>query len=1433
MLSRNWAGKPLPSGEQFWQFQLEGQNTLAHFQDRTCVLLLGEPDAGKSTDIQEFDRQLTGPHLLINLKTYSDAAEVRIELMPFLEQVRHNNLTLLIDSLDEGVNTIPNLALALGRWLKSALGGAVVSLENLQELEQLSARMAEDLTACSELSESELYVSEQDLKTLLDSASEDVKTFLGDCRISKRCHLRIACRTNDLPISLRADLKQLYESVDTLHLLPMREAEVRAYVSGQELDPDAFMAEVRSREVEVLAAGPQTLAFLIEEFQLHQALPASYGELVYAAARRRCSEPDPDRAQRQAFDREQLLGAAERVAFMMAFGHREFLLTLDHSERAREVLLQQEDVFGVHPQRSAPDMAPRVDGVLLRAMSRTALFTAWGHGHIGFVHRVFREVLAARYARDLSIEQVRQLLFSPVDGQVLPQLFQETAHLASLRADVFGEVLRRDPEVLLRSDLPVEQAERRAQLTQALLERYGTTEALQLNREASSSYWKLAHPELPSQLRPFLHSEAGAEVRRFAVDVTEACCLTELIPELTVLSVSPDVDPIDRINAAGALAELGELALPALKALLELPSGLDPNDDLRGKALLSLWPEHISADQMFAALIPPQTSNVYSWYARFLHQLERVDEPDAKGLLTAEQLPAALHWASRYLDDRENYHITGVVDNVLQQTVDHLNLPEIATLFAQCAFTRMEAHDEIFTVSHHSKDDRLRLWFKDVPERRHRVLQALIDHADGRSSLKSYHWGTLGSEGVLLADDLPWLNRRIVELAATPAGRTALQLYEQCLDINSFEHMDALLTLADEQPWVRETIQRFNIQPVQLLSTEAQKFQTEYSELLDMHESQGRRRAARAVPVPPSALSITLDVLSRAEADGIQHWPHLAWVLRFKEGEIRQTTHDFEADTYPGWLVADSQLRARILAVARKYLVEADVPTQRTLLAKEQKISVFAGYEALTLVIRGSGEPDQLLPQELWARWAQVVVASTISSGADETRRRRLLLQSTYEHAPEATLAAARFWAQAEDEKYGHIQITAHLEAFWDDRIGAAFEGLLRRRPKSLSFRRDLIATLLKHGSTRAETFVRSSVKRGAADAAVLAALLLKSAPEVHWPWIGEAARRNSAFGRALTLQLGDSRRSFPVDRLLPEQVAEVYRLLMTHFPVDPPFPVGVYTPTAEHELADIKGLLRQRLTNAGTLAAATLLYALWQEYPEQSLLQWAWQLGLQEARRKSWVWPTLADLASFLTRSDRRLVRDADELLLVVTEALIRLETRLRRSETPLVNFLWNDAKNEYSPKSEESLSDYVKVYLDDELRARGIVLAREVEVSRGNFTDIHVVAMIGGPDAVHQARVIVEVKGNWHKAVGHALDTQLVGQYLRGECRHGIYLVGWFNCKFWKSQSHRSISFERRQHELQLQADNASSNERQVRALLLNCGYIPHGRAGDNVVL
>jgi hypothetical protein len=80
-----------------------------------------------------------------------------------------------------------------------------------------------------------------------------------------------------------------------------------------------------------------------------------------------------------------------------------------------------------------------------------------------------------------------------------------------------------------------------------------------------------------------------------------------------------------------------------------------------------------------------------------------------------------------------------------------------------------------------------------------------------------------------------------------------------------------------------------------------------------------------------------------------------------------------------------------------------------------------------------------------------------------------------------------------------------------------------------------------------------------------------------------------------------------------------------------------------------------------------------------------------------------------------------------VLIESLQRLEEKLQ-GETPAAQFLWDQDGGSYRPKDEKSFSDYVKIYLEDDLTVRGIIVNREVEIHRGERTDIHVDAVSPG---------------------------------------------------------------------------------------------------------
>ena len=59
---------------------------------------------------------------------------------------------------------------------------------------------------------------------------------------------------------------------------------------------------------------------------------------------------------------------------------------------------------------------------------------------------------------------------------------------------------------------------------------------------------------------------------------------------------------------------------------------------------------------------------------------------------------------------------------------------------------------------------------------------------------------------------------------------------------------------------------------------------------------------------------------------------------------------------------------------------------------------------------------------------------------------------------------------------------------------------------------------------------------------------------------------------------------------------------------------------------------------------------------------------------------------------------------------------------------------------------------------------------------------------EAYDRIKSIIEVKGPWNDELQSAMETQLVGRYMKdSDCRHGLYLVGWFNCEQWDEDDWR----------------------------------------------
>jgi hypothetical protein len=154
-----------------------------------------------------------------------------------------------------------------------------------------------------------------------------------------------------------------------------------------------------------------------------------------------------------------------------------------------------------------------------------------------------------------------------------------------------------------------------------------------------------------------------------------------------------------------------------------------------------------------------------------------------------------------------------------------------------------------------------------------------------------------------------------------------------------------------------------------------------------------------------------------------------------------------------------------------------------------------------------------------------------------------------------------------------------------------------------------------------------------------------------------------------------------------------------------------------------------------------------------------------------------------------------------VVAESLKRLEAELQ-GETPAAPDLWNERDDgTYRPKGEEAFSDYVKRHLQEDLDRRGVIVNREVVIRRGegagrtNRYPREAVVRNSRAEEYESVTVIIEAKGNWYRQLYREMEAQLAGRYLKDNpCRHGLYLVGWFNCPQWDDEDNRKRTAMRR---------------------------------------
>ncbi|GHO76468.1 hypothetical protein KSD_42390 [Ktedonobacter sp. SOSP1-85] len=1348
--------------------------TLLDLAKAGCVVLLGEPGIGKTRELECLERELS---------VEKHEAVLRIELgKKPTEQLLRNAISRAPEyrSWLQGSHHLHLLLDGLDEWLDSSIPFYLV-LDVLPK-EQIA-----------------------------------------------RLSLYITCRPNAWLRSFEEGLQRVWETMGIYQLAPLSREDVAEAAHAQGFNVTHFLQEVARHDLVPLAARPLTLTILLASYRQRQAFPSTLTQLYLESCQALCEEcNDRHRSRRKRkLDAEARLQIAARIATLSTFTARPTIwIGSIHVDEARPDL-RMRDMWGNAEQvrGQAFDITEASIGETLD----TGLFSLRDSERLGWIHVSYADFLAAYYLwiNHIPAVQSLELLYQYIDGErrVVPQLLETAAWLATMQPEVFRALVETEPEIIVHGDVARLSEKERAVLVDALF-RIGPTRLGQLHFTSRHLYHRFAHPTLSTQLHSVLSiADLPVATRTVAIAIAEACGLENLQGDLLAIAFDQSqLGPV-REDAVQALTTLGDKETrKRLLSLTALASDQDPNDEIKGHILTALWPDEMSAQELFSALTPIRNERFSGAYHRFLCS------PFVEHL-QSQDLPVALAWIeglpARDLPTLRGDVLFAIADQVMLHAFRRLDHPETCDACARVVVSRIIAFDarvcgnadEARALLDASGESRQRLLV--------RVLGMLSDQINWAGHLQYL------KPSLFHAQDLPWLLSHLARSAPETFQREMALLIHLLIQRYALDRTEEIDAACQSHPFFEEEMAK-------LLAAQEQERaerQTTTSQASEEHR------------VPKSAREEHFsEVLSKSN-DAVECW------LRFWNEAVSAAggsiyDRHFDRTVFPGWESAGQVLRDQILHAGKRYLEDYDPQAQEWLASNRLPYAVWVAYKTLQLLVQEDPAWLTSLSRERWCRLLPVVLTMGEPTTTESDRALIALAQSV---VPKEVAQATLLVIESEERFFHALHIVEKMSQFFDE----ALERVLLTKMQDPAISSDglhgFFRVLLSRGVKQAVDFAYELIKqvrRGGEEsherATVAGYSLLFYTEHPRWEPIWDALRENESFGRRLVVKIAHGGFGWAPPFLKEEELVDLYLWLIQHYPpAQHPLPeIGGFVGVVD-SIALWRDNLIQQLRSRGTPTAAAALARIIRERPDvadQLNLHWVLLDTQRQAARGLWQPFTPKDLLALFYDQKARLVQSGGHLLEVVIESLADLE-RSFGDETPAWRDVWDPVlpvvcstcttkivpeRRLYRPLEEEEVSDYLKRYLDTYLKARGIIANREVQISRGERTDIHISATCRDQrgDVYDRVTVIIEVKGCWNDEWDTAMEEQLVNRYLSGNsCRDGLYLVAWFMCEHWDSKGDYryartpSLSLDEVRVRLDAQASAMSSREGlNVKALVLD---------------
>ncbi|MGQ4330877.1 NACHT domain-containing protein [Streptomyces hayashii] len=1271
-----------------------------------------------------------------------------------------------------------------------------------------------------------------------------------------RLRLRIACRSGRWPRGLERHLQSLWapEAVSVVGVTPLTRSDVEMAAACDRLDGRRVTRRLEQKGAVALAWSPITLKPLLEAEREGWGLPSTVADAYRLACRQLSSHGHRDG---NPLAPDHLTALASRVAAAMQFGH---YAAIHDTPSAMETDVALADLeSGDEP--GAAGVSYHCGMRELLALVDSGLMVEIGLRRWAFVHDSYQQYLAAQFLARHHMHDAAQgqLLWmgDGTSGHVVERHREVAAWRVVDDTELFAEVLRYDPEVLLLADLTALRDQQREAVVDRLLDLVSSDDTVQLDR---GMLHRLKHPGLSAQLRPHLSLPAAPPLLSTVLRIARACQLPELNDQLLTLAETQGIDPklrrlavqalgdeldADHVARLRALAEQSDADLGRLPVLEQDPERMAllralawrGDADLAAAALERLWPRHLRLPE-FLDLIPPADDPTQVRSAWLLIH-------NVPNLLRPEDVDEAVAWATRTLGSRHpRAGLTLSGESQLSVRLPVRILAQAIALFDEDDTNNDSAQrngrldvvaDALLTLAGRADfDDRHQLTqpvgevLLSRPGIRRELGQRVLERGDDHQVTRLLSWS--GSPALFSTDDSVYWTLQWPTLS--PDARRYAEWLVTAWPDPADPDLPSALELRERYPDLKAATARWD---------------TRTEEEAQQQREQEEQRHHRAFN--EARLRLALTALSTGEGPPEPPWQHITTELyRTADGSQAPQDRLGAVAAAPSFPHERSELHRLLLDAAvtvtrRSTALSGAAATPAT----ADRNRAATALTALAL-LDASHLAEAFDHQPRRAAVAAVALAAHDCHDSDDTALRHSLITQCARLAGHElpTLLHQALDGCSEQElnslttAFAHTAVPDGVQTLRDwandpGRSDVQWAGVLT----SLALAGDRPAQEIVSAAVTDPDIQRDAARSSSRWTRAAAALMEQpQLPEI-WPAIRATLATPGVLAALLErLIAADPKGTWPSGTgQLPEAaLADLYIMVTEHIGItrllDYQFEGGFYTDARSNLHRGLLGLLISKTSPE----AVRELTGLATRYPELADLRRHVKATAREVAELQAFPVVPKQLRRLAADTKLRTVTDARHLQDIVLASLDRLQTILQGSNGLVVN-LWNRNNwtvdhTDWWPCWEEDFSDMVAALLRQDIGGNRVVINREVQVDRSGFpgrrTDIQIQAAAPPTSSSDGTlTVVIECKGCWHRDLSTALADQLVRDYLRTPGTAGIYLIGYFDCDRWNREMRRKRHHASENHtirDLQQGQDARAQEQRDqygaiVAAKVLDC--------------